>query len=240
MRVCVSLVMVDTFLSASPVALTSGGCAYFGHWLRDDCATALLPVDPGPRVIMKSPDWPDKTIYRTLFEQTAPEVLDCAAIDELVYYDDIYQNGFKVPRFEQLRATLRRHVTPENAGRIVYIRRGPSARHRPFYNEEAVLETLASHGIEIVTPESDTESFIAKILDAALVISVEGSQLSHAVYTLRKGGGLLVIQPPDRIFTSHIDWANALGMDIGVIIARQQDDGFTTTAEEILRTVDLF
>ncbi len=217
------------------------GCRFFGHWLRDDCATALLPSEFDTRLAMTMPDWSDIPVYRRLFEQRDAETVTHAVIDELIYFDDIYQNAHKVKRFETLRETLRKHLTPKAEGRIVYIARGPSAKNRVFLNEPAVIEELSRHGIEILFAESaDSEDFIRTLLDARLIISVEGSQLSHALYTLPRNGGLICIQPPDRMFTSHYDWARVMGIDFGVVVGEQGEGGFTLPAEDILRTIDLF
>src|SRR5262249_1403650 len=75
------------------VALRSSfvGCHFFGHWLRDDCATHLLAENFGTPMSMPTPPWPDRAGYLALFGQSYID-LDCAHVRKLVLFDDIAQN----------------------------------------------------------------------------------------------------------------------------------------------------
>jgi hypothetical protein len=80
---------------------------------------------------------------------------------------------------------------------------------------------------------------IDQLFGARIVISVEGSQLSHALYSLGDRAGLVVIQPPDRFFNSHMDWARLLDVRYGFVVGEQKEAGFYLALDDLLRTIDL-
>src|SRR5262249_25449459 len=95
-------------------------------------------------------------------------------------------------------------------------------------------------GVRIVEAETlAVPDLIKEVFGARLVISVEGSQLSHTLYTMHDRGGLLVIQPPDRFFNSHMDWARTLGMGYGIVVGERHDLGFNLPLDDLLRTIDM-
>ena len=113
----------------------------------------------------------------------------------------------KARRLVQLRARLRQvcHVQQKSGG-TVYIRRGRSGQERGFLNEDEVIRALEQKGVTIVEAETDTQSMIEKLMEARILIGVEGSQLAHGVYTLADGGAILALQPPDRFYNPHREW----------------------------------
>lgn len=225
-------------------ALTSSfqGNRYFGHWLRDDCASRLLYSDSDIRIAIPRPDWVDATAYERAFSLPPSTIVQNVHVDEMFYCNDLIQNSHKAGRFKQLRERLRKTIDPIAAHDIVYIGRGTSAKARTFHNEQELTDALEQHGVKIVFAETLTsEEFIASIMDARIIISVEGSQLSHALYALgTTNPGMIVIQPPDRLFTSHLDWARVMNVQFGTVVGIKDGDGFTVPPEDVLRTIDLF
>jgi Glycosyltransferase 61 len=215
------------------------GCWFFGHWLRDDCATHELARDFGPVLGIQTPYWPDKVDYLTLFGQ---EVLTArqAFVSKLVMFDDIHQGRDKALRFQILREKIRRVVTPVHSDHIVYLRRGGSASARSISNEAEVVKALHHRGVIIVSAEQlSIPEMAAKLLGARMIISIEGSQISHALYTLKEGGSVLAIQPPDRFFNSHMDWLRVLDMHYGIVVGQGLGGQFHVDVDELLRTIDL-
>lgn len=212
------------------------GSYFFGHWLRDDCATHLLAEDSKVTVAMPTPPWPDRASYLELFRQSFVR-LGRAHIRRLVLYDDISQNAHKAGRFRTLRARIARKT---RTGRIVYLMRGSGGKQRTLVNEKEVVDALARRGVAVLQAEAlSAHQLVSELLGSRIVISIEGSQLSHALYTLRDGGGVLAIQPPDRFFNSHMDWARALNMRYGIVVGQQQGSGFELPVDDLLRTIDL-
>jgi len=224
----------------SEVALRSSlvGCHFFGHWLRDDCATHLLAKEAAQTISMPTPAWPDCEGYAKHFTQEYTTVRR-AHIDRLHLFDDIHQNRSKAQRFAQLRKTSSKEVAPSRR-KIVYMMRGAQGKQRALLNEPEVVEALSARGILVLKAETlAIDELIRQLSGATVVISVEGSQLSHALFSLRDKGGVLAIQPPDRFFNSHFDWARALEIQYGVVIGIAQESGFYVPIDEILRTLDL-
>jgi hypothetical protein len=214
------------------------GCHFFGHWLKDDLASMLLDV-PTERIDVGWPDWADFHYYSHAFQLDARPVAR-ARFRRLYVADDFFQHLHKAGRFRELRARLAEYSPPRRAGHIVYLCRGKSGVHRSYENEAEVVELLASRGVEILQPErEDTAEFISQLLGAKLVVSIEGSQLSHALFTLAEGGGVLTIQPPRHFYTPHKDWADSLGMKFGFIVGDETTEGYRINEDDLLRTIDL-
>jgi Glycosyltransferase 61 len=216
------------------------GCQFFGHWLRDDCATHLLTVDSSTTVSMPTPAWPDRRAYLDLFKQEYAE-LDHAYIRRLFLFEDISQNAHKVERFRSLRTRMQTTAGMKKGdNQIVYIKRGGSGKRRALLNENELIDAMSARGVHIAQPEEHSaDRLISALYGARIVISIEGSQLSHALYTIRDAGGILVIQPPNRFFNSHMDWARALGIHYAVTVGQERQDGFHLPVDDLLRTIDL-
>lgn len=216
------------------------GCEFFGHWLRDDCATHLLAEEMGTPLSMPTPAWPDRLGYLELFEQRYTQ-LGPSHIRELILFDDIFQNAHKAERFRRLRAKVVQNQPAKRGGHVVYLMRGAGGKKRSLLNEEEVAAAVEKQGGIIVRAEAlGVRELASELLGARLVISVEGSQLSHALYTIADHAGVLVIQPPDRFYNSHMDWARALSMQYGIVVGLPGEEGFTLPVSDLLRTIELF
>src|SRR5262245_13272654 len=222
------------------VALRSSliGCYFFGDWLRDDCATHLLAEHLRKPMSMPTPLWPHQAGYLSLFHQSYEE-LGRAYIRRLVLFDDIHQNAHKVERIRRLRTHVATNRVSNAAGRIVYLERGSGGMQRSPLNQEEVIEALTRRGVAIVQAEAlSVPQLIAELFSARIIIGVEGSQLCHGLFTLRDAGGVLVIQPPDRFFNTHMDWAHALNMRYGVVVGELRERAFYLPVDDLLRTID--
>lgn len=214
------------------------GCHFFGHWLRDDCATHILASDFGIPMSMPAPAWPDRTSYLSFFGQCEVD-LQNAVIRKLVVFDDVSQNEQKAIRLRLLRKELRTAVAG-SPNDVVYLKRGAGGGARKLANEEELLDFFDAMRIKIVEPEAiETHQLVKDLIDAKLIISIEGSQISHALYCLRDKGALLVLQPPDRFFNPHMDWARALEMRYGSLVGHHADSGFRIDPDDLLRGIDM-
>jgi hypothetical protein len=215
------------------------GCYFFGHWLRDDCATHLLAGDDVTPMSMPTPNWPDKAGYLKLFGQSYIE-LDRGHIKQLVLFDDIHQNRHKANRLRRLRSHIFKNQTSPPLNHIIYLVRGKGAKDRVVINEKEIIDTLRHRGVKIIEAETMTvQELIVELYGARIIVSIEGSQLSHALYTLRDGGGVLAILEPDRFMNPHMDWTRALGMHYGVVIGERRATGLHVEVDSLLRTIDL-
>jgi Glycosyltransferase 61 len=214
------------------------GSYYFGHWLRDDCATAMIE-DEGMKFFTPSPKWPDKKAYRDVFKLDIPTAALLYA-KRVIFYDDVSQNEHKIERIRKIRAGVQAQLSGKSSPEIVYVKRGDGGEARRLVNETEIIDALTSKGVLCVSAEDLETPVIESIFGCRLFISVEGSQISHAVYGVRDGGGVIVLQPPDRFFNSHLDWAVPLGIQYGSIVGLPDKHGFRIPVDEIFQTIDLF
>jgi hypothetical protein len=214
------------------------GCHFFGHWLADDCATHLLAEQLGTPMSMPTPPWPDCAGYLALFGQSYTK-LGRARVRRLVLFDDIAHNAHKAPRLRALRARVAKHQSSAT-GRIIYLMRGLGGKPRTLLNEMDIVESLMRRGVIIVQAETlSVPELIAELLGARIVMGIEGSQLSHVLFTLHDKGGVLAILPPDRFFNGYMDGAHTLGMRYGIVVGEQRQSGFYLPVNDLLRTIDL-
>ncbi len=213
------------------------GLKYFGHWMRDDCALYEDVCDTLNLISMKRPYWPDSHIYETAFGQSWDEV-DFAHVRELTLYRELGFNHNKARRWRLLRQKLRASHPSPNAGKIVYISRGRLGAAREIANQSALESALSAAGIHIVEPGLEDQNLIPEVLDAAMIITVEGSQASHCVYCLADGGAMLILQPPERFYNPHHEWARLLGMSYGITIGEKKGAGFHIYPDEVFAMID--
>lgn len=218
---------------------TQQGLHYFGHWLRDDCVSYERAAADGHRILsMPRKKFGDAPIYEQAFGQDWVEVPAFRA-KELHLYDDIPYSRQKAKVIAALRARARGAFKDQlGAGRIVYLRRGPSGAARHVVDEDRLCDALAAAGIVVLSAEGGSD-FVPQLAGARLVIGVEGSQLAHATHLVQDGGGLLVLQPPDRFYNPHIEWARLLGISYGVVVGETAGEGsFHISAPEVLEMAD--
>jgi capsular polysaccharide biosynthesis protein len=124
--------------------------------------------------------------------------------------------------------------------KIVYLMRGGQGKQRSVSNEGELVNALIKESITAIRAETlSVAELIHQLAGARIIISVEGSQLSHALFNLQDRGAVLVLQPPDRFFNSHFDWARALGMHYGLVVGIDDENGFRIPVGDVLRTLDL-
>lgn len=214
------------------------GLKFFGHWLGDDCTAFEAFRDHAALRSVRRPAWSDIAFYEDAFCQSWQEQ-DIMQTENLIMLRDLGFSRRKAERYRTLRRRLRERVCERPAaGKIVFIRRGESAAKREITNWDELRQKLEDRGISIVTPEINTEHFVQSILDASLIITVEGSQACHAIYALKDGGGLLILQPPFQLHTAAQEWMRSLDLHCGMVIGRAEKDGFTIVPDEVLAMAD--
>jgi hypothetical protein len=76
-------------------------------------------------------------------------------------------------------------------------------------------------------------------MDARIVVSVEGSHLSHVVLSMADNGVLLVLQPPDRFATVYKEYTDCVHMRFGFVVCDKSHTGFVVNMDDLRRTLDL-
>lgn len=231
-------VVPDRHFSRCALASSATGRKYFGHWLTDDCSRALTRDEVGPFVFAEQPFSPHQRGYAELLDIPLATVRT-AAFDELLMLDDVGQNGHKRSRYMRMRARVLDGPRVAD-GPGVYLRRGPGRARRRLLDEPAIEALLAARGFLIADPSDPFDLLLSKLRGAPLVVGVEGSQLAHALFTLRARGGLLCLQPPDRFNNVLKDVADCIGLRYGFLIGEGTERGFRIDRDELLATIDLF
>ena len=218
------------------------GSHFFGTLLLDDYPLALLPPEGAHRLPMCTQPSRHNAQYRELLELPMSLPVQRARIDRLIVYTDFAQNSLKVKRYEVLRTALRRNCprrATSSAG--VYLRRGRSGELRLLDNEAQVEEMLAGMGFDIIDPMVLTAAEISsRTLDAPLVISVEGSHLSHAIFSASDTATFVVLQPPDRLCMTYKEYTDQMGsMRFAFLVGDRSAQGFRVEPDHLERLLDL-
>ncbi len=219
---------------------TFGGNRYFGQWLMDDCVTYPLAVAEGVPITTAQPMNSHTPGYEAWLEMK-PVRAAATYFRELVVFDDVGQNQSKHTRFRALGQQLRQRVE-RRSHPGVFIMRGATGSRRVLRNELEIAERLRERrGFTIVDPvKQDVPSIVQACAGARIVVGVEGSGLMHGILVLETGGGLLVLQPPNRFSAIYKDLTDRDQQQFGFVVGLARGDGFWIDPVEVERTLDLF
>lgn len=226
----------------SPLALASSfqGIKYFGHWLRDDVVTYLLAEQYGLPICFPTESWADKTTYAKTFQQHWKRYHQ-GNIKTLYLFQDYAQNTLRTKRYHLLRSKIRQTYRAKNAGGNVYLKRGMTGNNvRNLINEDELIKTLEKLNFTILDITRDSLQFIIEnLIDANLVITIEGSHQNHALYTLAEQGNLLILQPPSMFNNSAKDWCNVLDIKHGLTVCKPVENGFAVNIDSVQKVIGL-
>ncbi|MEZ5664507.1 MAG: glycosyltransferase 61 family protein [Burkholderiaceae bacterium] len=214
---------------------------YFGHALIDRSATSLLASEFAP---VRHPQWqgttpsPHLAWYEQLWGVNAP-LLDDAAIGQAWVFQDFGMNAHRARRMQHMRQRIHT-LRPQQPAPMALILRGSNGARRHLANEQALADLLAARGACIVDPMRESAENIARMLAGVpLVIGVEGSALAHGLVAIADRGAMLIIQPPYRFNNLFKDYADALGLLYGFVVADGSQDSFELDPGRLLRAIDL-
>nr|WP_315193937.1 glycosyltransferase family 61 protein [uncultured Aquabacterium sp.] len=226
-------------LARATMTSTGTGSLYFGCLLLDDFPLELLGSDPADNIAMLSKPSGHEAGYRELLGLRPRRVVRRAAVRELTFFVDPAYNPSKADRYRRLRAALRSHVSESSGTGLVYIRRGMSGQRRVMANEAELEAVLAGQGFTVIDPMKTSALDVARMsLDARLVVSIEGSQISHAQFSMADDAALIVLQPPDRFCMQYKEFTDSLGMRFGFVVCQPGDEGFKVDIPELLGLID--
>lgn len=228
-------------LSRAHLVSNSPGSNFFGNFVLDDFPLALLPDPEETPIVLETKVYEHEAGYRQLLDLPRPQVVHLARADELVVYTDFAQNASKRSRYDTLRKRLRTALDTADEKRIglVYLKRGATGESRLVANEPALEAHLEKRGFEIVEPARlSAEETSRRLLDARLIVSVEGSHLSHAIYSMAGDGAFLVLEPPDRFATPYKEFADCMDMRFAFLVGDPAEGGFSVDLDDLDRLLD--
>ena len=202
---------------------------YFGHWMHDAAPATLLGTSEIPSVSLRNPHYPHAIQYQQLLKLN--HIYGNKGIIKNAYLlSDFSQNSSKKSRYLTLRDNLKHTLQAQDTSYAgVYIARGELGLARVLTNEFEVISHLQNKGFDIIYPEKLTAEAIARRLwNAKIVITVEGSAFSHAIYSMSLTGVALILQPPNHFVVVSRDFCNVLGIRWGFYVCAPSHnrDGF--------------
>jgi hypothetical protein len=226
------------YLERAALASTMFGTQYFGHWLKDDCLQYLLAEMHGPLCVRPQYIPYQQSQYESyLLQDWTPT--GRARIDHLIVYQDFGQNSYKRRRHEILTDRIRSRITPKSND-LVYLKRGQTGIARPIENEDEIIQMLVKTGFVVVDVAADSlEHVIASLLDAKIVVSVEGSHTCHCWFSPENRSGVITLQPPDRFTSINKGWIDGISARFGFVVGDKAEGGNRFSLSDIAKTVDL-
>jgi hypothetical protein len=120
------------------------------------------------------------------------------------------------------------------------LRRGTTGVARLISNEVQLIDALVQRGFVIADIQSDSlEQLLGKLVNAKIVISLEGSHVAHCCFSLSERSALIVLSIPTRFTGVHRGWADARSIRYGFIVGSETLEGFHYEPKEVLQTLDL-
>lgn len=214
---------------------------YFGHFLTDACATALL-AQPGQALLIDdNKDWPHAAEYISAFN-LKPAMPMPSFVQRLTFCSDLSEGTNKRTRYDELRRRIALSYGPRGTPtEAIYLRRGRTGAARLIADEDRLADELAARGYKIVTLEGATAADLAgQLRNARRVLSIEGSHISHVYYLAPPGVDLCVLMPNDRTVFVHRGISHSFGGRFGFVVCRRAGDAYRLDLDQVLRTLDLF
>lgn len=214
--------------------------AYFGHWLQDACATALLAAGGETVFLDRLEDTAHGPAYLAAFG-LAPEPSPVSHVQRLHLYQDFGQGPHKRARYAEMRARLEAAFPGrEDGGDRLYLRRGTSGQARAIADEEALIARLAREGFETLDiMQADLATIQRRCRRARLVVSIEGSHLSHLQLAMPAGSCMIALMPADRVSALQAGYAQAAGLRFGLVMAEPGPDGYRVDTGDLLATLEM-
>ena len=108
---------------------------------------------------------------------------------------------------------------------LVYLSRGAGGASRAPSNEEELCALVRSQGGLVVRTDGPLEPMLGCLIEADVVISVEGSQLAHAFLALKPGATVVVLQSPFRFNNYRKKEADARGLRYATFVGEARGGG---------------
>jgi hypothetical protein len=228
-------------LAVAHLVTTVGGSHFFGALLLDDFVIELNADNSENNIRMVTKTYGHEHGYRQMLGLPFPPVTRHARVAQLTVYTEPSNNSFRATRYRLLRERLRQNFNGKrNCSAVgVYLKRGGSGEKRILENEPEIEAFLVEIGFDIVEPaELTVEEIVSRTMDIGIVVSVEGSHMSHTQYTMKDDATFVVLQPPDRFSTVYKEFTDCMGMQYAFLVGDKTEKGFTVSIDELQQILD--
>ena len=213
---------------------------YFGHWMNDAIPLAFIDPDLGALWMPARPDWSHAADYLKALDLSvvaAPVV----HAERLITYQDFGQGSHKQARYQTIRDRLHARFGRQTANEYVYLRRGRTGAPRWIANEDALIDALVARNWRSLNVSTASVAELQDALcQAKVVVSIDGSHLSHAHLSLPRGASMVVLMPQDRFTSNHFGRCRAHQVSPGLVVLQgTQALGYHADVDEVLKTVHL-
>lgn len=228
-------------VEAAQLVSTHSGTVFFGCLLLDDFLLELLADDPPLKLSVPGKPSGHEADYRALLGLGEKRVVRRARVRQLTHFEEPAFNDSKVARYRTLRERLQARfepvAAPSSAG--IYLRRGNSGQRRVMDNEPAVEAALERRGFTVIDPMAlPAAEIVRQAMGARVVVSVEGSQISHAIFAMADDAAMVVLQPPDRFGMQYKEFTDAMDMRFAFVVGRPAEQGFAVDLAELQQLLD--
>jgi hypothetical protein len=215
---------------------------YFGHFLRDACATSLLR-QPGQALLLDVPEeWPNARDYVRAFG-LEPSSDGPRFVRRLTLCTDHSQGSLKRARYRELRRQVEATYGPRGARtEDIYLRRGNGgAMKRSIQDEDSLIDVLTRQGFRTVDVDGASVDQLARQLrNCRRIVSIEGSHVNHAYFLAPAGVDVCMLMPSDRFTLIHRGITNATGGRFGFLVCKRTGGNYRVDVGQLLRVLDLF
>ena len=215
------------------------GSRWFGCLLLDDYAREIMPADPENNLGMRSKDYIHDAQYRDVLGLgELPIARNVRARNLNVFF---CTSTYKAEQYRQLRERLQPVLEDGRSANPVFIGRGTDGERREVGNASELEVKLREWGFDILSPsELTVDEIVRRTAGSRLVMGVEGSHLSHAVFTMAEGGTMVTLQPPSRIAMPYKEFTDVMDMRYALLIGDESgEDMFTVDLDALERLLGL-
>ena len=213
---------------------------YFGHWLNDACPTALLARDDEEVLLDQNPNWGNVPQYLGALALT-PVPAPMIHVRKLAFLQDHGQGSLKARRYAEMRRRVAAHLPSDGSGpKRVYFRRGATGVGRVFAEEDALTAALVARGFHVVDVAGATlKDLRQQFADADLVVTIDGSHMSHLYFTMRPETTVLTLIPSDRFTMLHAGYTHACNLRFGFLVVDASPAGYVVDVDRLHALIDM-
>jgi hypothetical protein len=228
------------YLDRAHLVSCYAGSLFFGPFLQDSLPLELLPRPGTPTIAMPTKAYGHEAGYRAIFDLPAPPCVSHGAVGRLTVYDDVGQNTGKTRRYHILRDLIKKAYAGAGPAPVgVYLKRGATGESRILTNEAALEDRLVQLGFDVIEPaRMDAAAIASRTFGAPVVVSVEGSHMSHTVFTMADHAAFVVLQPPDRFAMAYKEFTDSIDLRFAFIVGTATSGGFAVDLDDIDRVLE--